>query len=130
MSAFDSRQRARVKALLAERAQGMRHAGTHAEQHLWQAIRGSALGSQFRRQVPLTGHFIADFVASEVRLIVEVDGAWHTRWARARIDARRDKALARMGFTVLRIPAPLVESHLMDALQRIRNAIATARTRR
>ena len=60
----------------------------------------------FRRQVPLLGRFIADFLAPARRLVVEVDGAYHVE--RARADATRDAVLARAGYRVLRFEAQLV----------------------
>jgi very-short-patch-repair endonuclease len=71
----------------------MRHAPTTSEERLFEAIRGRRLGVSFRRQVPLVGRFIADLYASEVKLVVEVDGLCHARTKEA--DARRDRALAR-----------------------------------
>jgi len=100
----------------------MRHSETESERIVWAAIRAGATGVQFRRQVPIAGLFIGDFVASEVKLVVEVDGPWHAR--RGTPDARRDVKLRRMGFTVLRLPVSLVERQLPVALQRIREAIA------
>jgi very-short-patch-repair endonuclease len=103
----------------------MRHAATPSEAALWAAIRGGALGVTLRRQVPLAGRFIGDFVASELKLVVEVDGSSHC--ARAAADARRDRELRRLGFTVVRLSARLVENNLADAVLRIRNAIAAIR---
>jgi very-short-patch-repair endonuclease len=60
----------------------------------------------FRRQVPLLGRFIADFLAPARRLVIEVDGGYHVE--RARADARRDAVLARAGYRVLRFEAELV----------------------
>lgn len=57
-------------------ARGMRKQPTPAEAHLWQALRGSALGVRFRRQHPV-GRFILDFWCPEARLVVEVDGEIH-----------------------------------------------------
>jgi very-short-patch-repair endonuclease len=102
------------------RARQMRSALTPSEQKLWQAIRGGRLGVCFRRQVPL-GNFIADFAAPAVRLVVEVDGAYHRR--RRTADARRDEKLARMGYRVLRLPAVLVERDLAEALARVVTAL-------
>jgi very-short-patch-repair endonuclease len=56
--------------------------------------------------VPLLGRFIADLLASDVRLIVEVDGLYHA--PRRAADGRRDRALHRAGYTVLRLDAELV----------------------
>jgi very-short-patch-repair endonuclease len=126
MSSFESRAKVRRKAQLSEYACRMRSEATPTEQALWAAIRGSALGVTFRRQVPIGGSFIADFFASEVRLVVEVDGTWHAN--REAADARRDRKLQQLGFTVVRLSAVLVQHHLPLALQRIREAIAHCRS--
>ena len=103
----------------------MRHAATASESALWSALRGGALGVTFRRQVPIDGRFIGDFVASEVKLLVEVDGSWHHE--RAAADQRRDRELLRLGFTIVRLPARLVERRLALAVQRIRDVVAALR---
>ena len=110
------------KSQLAAFAQENRHSETESERILWAAIRGSALGVQFRRQVPIAGLFIGDFVASEIRLIIEVDGNRHANCGAA--DGRRDGKLQRLDFTVLRLPVKLVERQLPVAVQRNREAIA------
>jgi len=91
---FRNRNAART-ALLDERALGMRASLTPSEAQLWSRIRGRRLGVMFRRQVPLLGRFIADFLARAERLVIEVDGRHHSE--RARADARRDAVLARAG---------------------------------
>jgi very-short-patch-repair endonuclease len=55
---------------------------------------------------------------------VEVDGGHHAR--RSAADARRDRALARMGYRVLRLPAELVESQLGEAIARVQAALGAA----
>lgn len=122
MSAFESRSKARHKAQLTEYALGLRHGATDTEQVLWAAIRRRALGVQFRRQVPVAGLFIGDFVASEVKLVVEVDGSRHV--GREAADCRRDSKLRRLGYTVLRLSADVVEHQLPLALQRVRETVA------
>jgi very-short-patch-repair endonuclease len=113
-----SPQRRRI---LEERAAQMRHAPTPSEALLFEAVRGRALGVSFRRQVTLLGRFIADLYAPEVRLVVEVDGLYHTRCARS--DARRDHALLRAGYYVLRLEAALVMRDLDAAVARVRAAV-------
>jgi very-short-patch-repair endonuclease len=103
----------------------MRHAATSSEIALWSSLRGGALGVTFRRQVPIGGCFIGDFVASEVKLVVEVDGSWH--FHRGTADARRDRELQRLGFTVLRVAVTQVERHLPVVVQRICETIAVLR---
>jgi very-short-patch-repair endonuclease len=105
-SAFTLRSNARRQCTLAERAASMRHAPTESEARLFEALRGGQLGVSFRRQVPVLGRFIVDLLAPEVRLVVEVDGLYHTR--RSAADARRDRALVRAGYGVLRLDAELV----------------------
>jgi very-short-patch-repair endonuclease len=111
--------------ILQERAEQMRRAPTASEARLFEAIRGRRLGVSFRRQVPLAGRFIADLYASEVRLVVEVDGRYHAE--RAEADARRDRALARLGCTVLRLEDALVMSDLPAAVGRVRAEIERLR---
>ena len=104
---------------LEQRAAQMRHAPTTSEARLFAALRGGQLGVAFRRQVPLLGRFIVDLLAPELRLVVEVDGGYHEQ----RADARRDRALARAGYTVLRLEAELVMSDLPAAVARVRAAL-------
>jgi very-short-patch-repair endonuclease len=107
---------------LTERAALMRHGPTTSEARLFQALRGGQLGVTFRRQVPLLGRFIVDLLVPALRLVVEVDGGYHAR--RQQADARRDRALARAGYRVLRLEAELVMHDLPAAVARIRDEIA------
>ena len=80
-------------------AKEMRKAPTDAEHRLWSLLRAKRLsGWKFRRQQPI-GHFIADFVCYEARLVIEVDGSQHAESTR---DEMRDKWLSSQGFRVLR----------------------------
>jgi very-short-patch-repair endonuclease len=117
---FRNRSAAR-SALLDERAGAMRASLTPSEQLLWARIRGRRLGVVFRRQVPLLGRFIADFLAPAQRLVVEVDGGHHAGQGRA--DARRDAVLARAGYRVLRVGAALVVADIDAAVACIREAL-------
>jgi very-short-patch-repair endonuclease len=107
---------------LEAKAHELRHTPTLSEQRLWSALRASRLGVPFRRQVPIS-RYIADFVCTKARLVVEVDGGVHLR--RAQLDARRDRILQRAGYRVLRIPAALVTSNLEAAVALIRETLAT-----
>src|SRR5690242_18924374 len=98
----------------------MRHALTPSEQRLWLSLRGGALGVWFSRQEPL-GRFIGDFVAASARLVVEVYGAYHARPHAS--DARRDRALQRLGYLVLRHDTSLVIHRIQDALSQILSAL-------
>ena len=113
-----SNQRA---AVLAERARVMRLSQTATEQLLWHHLRGRRLGALCRRQVPLLNRFIADFYAPAQRLVIQVDGAYHDE--RSRADARRDAALERAGYRVVRVEASLIESDVEAVLALIRAAL-------
>jgi leucyl-tRNA synthetase len=108
-------------ALLEARAHGMRCSLTRSEALLWARIRGRRLGVVFRRQVPLLGRFIADFLAPAERLVIEVDGGCHGEQARA--DERRDAVLARAGYRVLRLDAALVMRDVETAVELVRAAL-------
>jgi very-short-patch-repair endonuclease len=106
-------------AIIAARASAMRSAPTSSERLLWEALRGKQLGVAFRRQLVI-GPFIVDLVAPAVKLVVEVDGGYHTR--RVGLDARRDAKLSRIGYRVLHVPAELV----LRELPRVRGIIREA----
>ena len=86
--------------LLEERARFMRCSPTRSEQWLWRRLCGSKTGFAFRRQLVI-GEHIVDFAATLVRLVVEVDGEYHAE--RTRQDARRDRVLEQLGWSVLRV---------------------------
>jgi very-short-patch-repair endonuclease len=66
--------------------------------------------------------------APEVRLVVEVDGRYHT--SRAPQDTRRDRALVIAGYHVLRIDAELVMADLGAAVSRVAAEVARMRRER
>jgi very-short-patch-repair endonuclease len=113
--------RPRFASLLAERAHALRQFPSVPEATLWRELSGAKCGAVFRRQVPL-GRYIVDFVALHQRLVVEVDGSQHRQ--RRAADARRDRALARLGYRVLRLEAELVMRNLPEAVARVRAALA------
>jgi very-short-patch-repair endonuclease len=102
--------------LLEERARIMRFSPTRSEEWLWRRLSGSKTGFAFRRQLVI-GPFFVDFACTKVRLAVEVDGPYHEQ--RERHDARRDRELAKLGFTVLRIQDHLVFSDLDAVVESI-----------
>jgi very-short-patch-repair endonuclease len=71
---------------------------------LWQVLRKAPGGYKFRRQNPQLGYRL-DFACLEARLAIEVDGEAHSRGDRPDRDAIRDRRLAEIGFSTLRIPA-------------------------
>jgi very-short-patch-repair endonuclease len=76
----------------------MRREPTIAERKLWLLLKSSRLsGLKFRRQVPM-GHYIADFVCHEHKLVVEADGGQHG----SETDLLRDQWFQAAGYRVLR----------------------------
>jgi len=61
---------------LKQHARYLRKNSTLAEVLLWQQIKGSSLGFEFHRQVPID-QFIVDFYCHELKLAIEIDGSSH-----------------------------------------------------
>ncbi len=74
-----------------------------------------------RRQYVVIGKYIADFAVPSARVIIEVDGAYHA--TRCAADARRDRALGRFGWRVVRLPSELVVKDPAEAVARVRAAL-------
>ncbi|MBE7481620.1 MAG: DUF559 domain-containing protein [Polyangiaceae bacterium] len=104
------------------RARAMRFAQTPTEEALWRELRGGKLGAVVRRQY-VVGRYIADFAVPSVRVVIEVDGAYHA--SRRAADARRDRELGRRGWRVLRLPAELVARDLGEAVARVRAVLGS-----
>jgi very-short-patch-repair endonuclease len=98
--------------ILEERARVMRFSPTRSEEWLWRRLSGSKTGFAFRRQLVI-GEHIVDFACTKVRLVVEVDGAYHEE--RARHDGARDRALNELGWQVLRV----AEHHVFGDLDAV-----------
>ena len=87
--------------LLREFARKNRKNATLAEQVRWEELREKELGVRFLRQ-HIIGDYIADFIALEVGLIIEVDGSYHSEPQQEEDDERRTRKLKTMGFDVIR----------------------------
>ncbi|WP_324673609.1 endonuclease domain-containing protein [Hymenobacter sp. GOD-10R] len=88
---------------LKERARGMRHEPTAAEEKLWQQLRGGQLGVKFRRQHSID-RYIVDFVCLSHKLIIELDGTGHAEPDQADYDRGRSALLEELGYRILRFP--------------------------
>ena len=93
---------------------------TPAEDKLWNALRRKQLdGLRFRRQVAF-GSYIVDFICTEKRLIIEVDGSVHDN--QMDYDAARTEHLEQYGYGVLRFRNEQVLHDLSTVLEAIRSA--------
>ncbi len=101
------------------RARQMRRQMTAAETVLWERLRRSGLGVNFRRQQIING-FIADFYCHSAALVVEVDGRTHD----PEYDAERDRIFSERGIAVLRVKNQDVCQRTGFVLSAIRQALA------
>ena len=108
-----------------DRARMLRRAMSLPEVLLWRALRSRPGGLKFRRQHP-SGPYVLDFMCSDARLAIEVDGEAHDFGGQPMRDEMRDAWFARAGIVTLRIPARDVLADLDAALRLI---VAEARAR-
>lgn len=87
--------------LLLEKAKKMRNNPTEAESLLWQYLRRNGLKEYFRQQHPICG-YIPDFVCLRLRLIIEIDGGYHSEGEQQEQDKIRQDYLEKEGFSFLR----------------------------
>ncbi len=103
---------------LAKTAKALRGKSTDAEMLLWKHLRSKQLeGLKFRRQQPV-GKYIVDFICSEKRIIIEVDGGQHFE---SESDIARDSWLNNQNFKVLRFWNNEVLVNIQGVLERIRD---------
>ena len=93
-----------------------------AEQVLWKYIREQVLGVKFLRQ-HVIGDYIADFVALECMLVLEIDGAYHSEPQQMYDDAIRTSSLEKSGFKVIRFSNEEVLYNTQDTLNKIKQHI-------
>lgn len=86
--------------ILKSHAQNLRKNMTLEEQRLWYFLRNRQLnGIKFRRQ-QIIGHYIADFVSMEHKLIIELDGGQHAE--QIAYDNQRTEFLNEQDYRVIR----------------------------
>jgi very-short-patch-repair endonuclease len=92
---------------------------TECEKYLWQKLRAKQiLGVQFYRQKPI-GHYIVDFYAPKVKLVIELDGGQHFEEKHALYDKNRTVFLNQLGLAVLRYDNLQVIQNLDDVVRDI-----------
>ena len=95
---------------------------TKAESVLWECLRGTQLGFQFRRQHPIYG-YIPDFVCLKKRLVVEVDGGYHFVGNQPLSDEERTRYLKQYGFDVIRFTNDEVLTNIELVIKKIQQAM-------
>lgn len=74
---------------------------TKAEEYLWRFLKRNQLGVPFRKQ-HIIGMFIADFFCLPSKLIIEIDGLYHSIPEQHVCDEERTKWLEEKGYRVIR----------------------------
>lgn len=103
-----------------------RYNQTEAEQELWYHLSGNQLGLHFRRQ-HIIGCYIADFVCIKRKLIIEIDGGYHSQEEQTIKDYLRTEDLNKMGFEVMRFTNDEIYSNVSEVLDKIFNYISVPR---
>ncbi len=92
---------------------------TAAEEKLWQEVRNRKIHSyKFRRQHPVNG-FIPDFICLEKKLVVEIDGEYHSDEEQKKYDEQRTKWLKVSGYRMLRFSNDEVLSNIDKVIEAI-----------
>jgi very-short-patch-repair endonuclease len=98
----------------------MRVEMTPAERRFWNAVRGSQLGVDFRRQ-QVIGGFIVDFYCASLKRVIEIDGEIHDD--HLAYDRERDQNLQRQGIRIMRFANEHIVDHLPQVLAMIREVV-------
>jgi very-short-patch-repair endonuclease len=97
-----------------------------AEKYIWKGLlSGKQTGERFLRQRPIY-HFIVDFFAPEIGLIIEIDGNSH--FNKADYDRYREDKLVSLGYTLIRFTEGDVIHNLDVVSERVRHVIHVLRS--
>ena len=92
---------------------------TEEENIIWQELRNRQVdGFKFRRQHPIAG-YIPDFVCLEAKLVVEIDGEYHSYKEQQDFDTARQEWLKEHGFEMIRFTNLEVNKYLPAVLKKI-----------
>jgi len=110
--------------LIFKNAAVLRNNMTPAEMLLWGHLKGSQLGTKFRRQHPL-GIYIADFYCHQHKIVIEIDGSIHNIPEIAQNDLQRQLNIENDGIKVLRFKNEEIFNQLEKVLVTINEAISS-----
>lgn len=91
---------------------------TEAERFLWERIRSKRLGKKFNRQ-HIIDQYIVDFVCLESKLVIEVDGGYHSQDEQIIKDNKRSERLEQLGFTVIRFENDKIMDNIVEVILKI-----------
>ena len=100
-------------------ARNLRKDSTIQERRLWNLLKNRQFHNlKFKRQVPI-GNYIVDFMCSELKLVIELDGGQHNEDENIKYDENRTKYLNSQGYTVLRFWNNDVYTNINGVLEEI-----------
>ena len=108
--------------MLKEFAKKNKQFQTDAERLIWRHIQNNQLGVKFNRQY-IIGDYIVDFVCLEKKLIIEIDGGYHSEYEQIQKDEHRTEKLEAMGFNVIRYTNEELFASIEDVLNKIRKLL-------
>lgn len=106
--------------MLKEYAKENRNNMTDAERLLWNYIKDRRNGMTFRRQ-HIIGDYICDFACLKQKLIIEVDGGYHSQPEQIENDALRQSIIEDYGFRFIRFTNDEIFMNLDEVLKKIYN---------
>jgi uroporphyrinogen-III synthase len=113
-------------------ARHLRQEKTPAEKALWDLLRNRQFENlKFRRQHPLKD-YIVDFYCYELRLVIELNGAYHNEKEQKYNDEQRDFHLSFLGYKVLRYKNNTVINNsraILEDIKEIENEAPSQRER-
>lgn len=111
-----------IYTLLKEKAKQLRQYPTEAETILWEGLRNKKSGFVFKRQY-IIDEYIVDFICLARKLIVEVDGKYHSKGEQQELDSIREQRLKAMGFRLLRFTNEEIMCNNDSVLTKIKQAL-------
>ena len=105
--------------LLKDFAQKNKQIPTDAEKVLWEHLRAKQLSVKFNRQ-HIIGDYIVDFVCIEKKIVIEVDGGYHSEYEQIEKDENRTQHLNDRGFNVIRFKNEDILRDISNVLKIIR----------
>ncbi|MEQ8473441.1 MAG: endonuclease domain-containing protein [Marinoscillum sp.] len=104
-----------------QKARELRENMTESERLLWNQLKqNQLLGLRFKPQHPI-GHFIADFYCHQLKLVIEIDGEYHSSMEQKEYDNGRDYEMEELEIVVMRINSEIVLNDPKLVLKSIEN---------
>jgi acyl-coenzyme A synthetase/AMP-(fatty) acid ligase/very-short-patch-repair endonuclease len=108
--------------LLKELSQKHKDNPTDEENILWQYLRANKTGYHIRRQ-HIIDEFITDFVCLKKKVVIEVDGGYHTNKEQKEYDEMRTSFLSELGYQVIRFMNEEIRFQIDDVVKKIKETL-------